>query len=281
MPGWLNKIAGTSPFIVMMLGGAVAAIGFNLLLIPVNLLSSGVSGISMMIGYASGWNIAWIYFILNAPILYWGFRVLGKRFVMLSIVNVLSTTLFLQFIPVHPWSDDRVLAAVFGGVIVGIGSAICLRYGGSTGGIDIMASIISRSRDMPIGLLVIIFNTGIVAGLGLLLQDWNAALYSMLSIYLTGKVIDFVHTPHRKVTAFIVTSRSQELAARLLSLPRGVTILKTRGAFTQEEKELLMTVTTRFELAELRKIIRTVDPRAFVNVVQTVDVIGEFRRPAR
>ncbi len=281
MPGWLNKVAGTSPYVIMILGGAVAAAGFNLLLIPVNLLSSGVSGISMIIGYASGLSIALIYFVLNAPILYWGFLVLGKRFVMLSIVNVLSTTLFLQLIPVHPWADERVLSAVFGGVIVGIGSAACLRYGGSTGGIDIVASIISSSRDLPIGLLVIIFNTAIVAGLGILLQDWNAALYSMLSIYLTGKVIDVVHTPHLKVTAFIVTGHSQEIAARLLSLPRGVTILKTRGAFTQEEKEMLMTVTTRFELAELRKMVRSVDPRAFVNVVQTIDVIGEFRRQSR
>lgn len=281
MPGWLNKMAGTSPYVVMILGGAVAAAGFNLLLIPVNLLSSGVSGISMIIGYASGLNIAWIYFVLNAPILYWGFRVLGKRFVMLSIVNVLSTTLFLQLIPVHPWADERVLSAVFGGVIVGIGSAACLRYGGSTGGIDIVASIISSSREVPIGLLVILFNTAIVAGLGILLQDWNAAMYSMLSIYLTGKVIDFVHTPHRKVTAFIVTGRPQEIASRLLSMPRGVTILKTRGAFTQEEKEMLMTVTTRFELAELRKMVRSIDPRAFVNVVQTIDVIGEFRRQPR
>jgi len=274
-------MAGTSSYMIMILGGAIAAAGFNLLLIPDNLLSSGVSGISMMIGYASGLHIAWIYFVLNAPILYWGFRVLGKRFVILSIVNVLSTTLFLQLVPVYPWSEDRMLSAVFGGVIVGIGSAICLRYGGSTGGIDIVASIISLTRDMPIGLLVILFNTGIVAGLGFLLQDWNAALYSMLSIYLTGKVIDVVHTPHRKVTAFIVTNHTQQLAARLLALPRGVTILKTRGAFTQEERELLMTVTTRFELAELRKMIKDIDPRAFVNVVQTIDVIGEFRRRAR
>ena len=281
MPGRLDNAAGSSRYMVMVLGGAIAAAGFNLLLIPVNLLSSGVSGISMIIGYASGLNIAWIYFVLNAPILYWGFRVLGRRFVILSIVNVLSTTLFLQFIPVHPLSNDRMLSAVFGGVMVGIGSAVSLRYGGSTGGIDIVASIISRLRDMPVGLLVILFNTGIVTGLGLLLRDWNAALYSMLSIYLTGKVIDVVHTPHLKVTAFIVTGHSQELAARLLSLPRGVTIIKTRGAFTQEEKELLMTVTTRFELAELRKIIKNVDPRAFVNVVQTVDVIGEFRRATR
>lgn len=281
MPGWFDKAAGASPYIVMVLGGAITAVGFNLLLIPANLLSGGISGIAMIIGYLSSWNIAWLYFVLNVPILYWGYRMLGQRFILLSIANVLSTSLFLQLIPVRSWIDDPLLAAVFGGAVVGIGTAISLRYGGSTGGIDIVATIISRSRDTAVGLLIIILNTGIAALLGLLNRDWNAALYSMLSIYLTGKVIDIVHTPHRKVTAFIVTNRAQELAARLLSLPRGVTILKTHGAFTSEEKDLLMTVTTRIELAELRKIVRVVDPQAFVNVVQTVDVIGEFRRAAR
>lgn len=281
MPGWFDKAAIASPYMVMVIGGAVTACGFNLLLIPTGLLSGGVSGIAMIIGYLSGWQIAWLYFALNVPILYWGYRVLGTRFILLSIANVLSTSLFLQFIPVQSRIDDPLLAAVFGGAVVGIGTAISLRYGGSTGGVDIVATIISRHHDTAVGLWIIMLNTGIAALLGFLNSDWNAALYSMLSIYLTGKVIDIVHTPHRKVTAFIVTNHAQELAARLLSLPRGVTILKTRGAFTSEEKDLLMTVTTRIELAELRKIVRTVDPLAFVNVVQTVDVIGEFRRSSR
>jgi uncharacterized membrane-anchored protein YitT (DUF2179 family) len=278
MPKVLEKLAGIGPIIMMVLGGAAAACGFNLLLIPVKLLSSGVSGVAMIIGYLSGWSIGWLYFTLNVPILLWGYRILGRRFIILSIVNVLSTTLFLQFIPDQPFTDDRLLAAVFGGVLVGLGSAVCLRSGGSSGGFDIVASIISRYRDIPVGLIVVLLNTGIVAALGFVKQDWNAALYSMLSIYLSGKVIDLVHTPHHKVTAFIVTNRTPELVSRLLTLPRGVTILKTRGAFTSEERDLLMTVTTRFELAELRKLVRGVDPKAFVNVVQTIDVIGEFRR---
>ncbi|TJY41595.1 YitT family protein [Cohnella pontilimi] len=263
---------------MMVLGGAAAAVGFNLLLIPVKLLSSGVSGVAMIIGYLSGLSIGWLYFALNLPILLWGYRVLGRRFIMLSIVNVLATTMFLQLLPERPFTDDRLLAAVFGGVLVGLASAVCLRSGGSTGGLDIVASIISRYRDLPVGLLVVLLNTVIVAALGIVKKDWNAALYSMLSIYLSGKVIDLVHTPHHKVTAFIVTNHTPELVSQLLTLPRGVTILRTRGAFTSEEKDMLMTVTTRFELAELRKMVRGVDPKAFVNVVQTIDVIGEFRR---
>ncbi|WP_276352730.1 YitT family protein [Cohnella caldifontis] len=278
---WKDKLAGVGPYIVMVLGAAAVALGFNLLLVPAKLLSGGLSGISMIFGYVFGWKIAWLYFALNLPILYWGWRVLGKRFIALSVVSFIATSVFLQFVPVLLLTNDRLLASVFGGVLVGIGSAAPLRWGGSSGGVDVVASIVSRWRNAPTGLLIVIFNTAIVAAMGFVTRDWNAALYSMLSIYLSGRIIDIVHTPHRKVTAFIVTKHSQELAARLLAIPRGVTILKTRGAYTSEEHDLLMTVTSLFELAELRRIVRSIDPKAFVNVVQTVDVIGEFRRSSR
>ncbi len=274
----MKRIAIIGPVFLMIISAAAVGSGFQLLLIPEKLLSSGVSGVAMVIGYLSGWNIGWLYFVLNVPILISGYRILGRRFIVLSMVMVLSTAFFLQVIPELHLTDDRLLASVFGGVLVGLGSTVSLRYGGSSGGFDIIASIISRYRDLPIGILTVLLNTIVVAALGFLQNDWNAALYSMLSIYLTGRIIDSVHTPHHKVTAFIVTNSTQELASRLLKIPRGVTILKTRGAFTSEERDMLMTVTTRYELAELRKMIKEVDSKAFVNVVQTVDVIGEFRR---
>jgi len=274
----MKRIAIIGPVFLMIISAAAVGLGFQLLLIPTQLLSSGLSGVAMVIGYLSGWNIGWLYFALNVPILLWGYRVLGKRFIALSIVTVVSTAFFLQIIPVIELTNDRLLASVFGGVLVGLGTTVTLRYGGSSGGFDIIASIISRYRDLPIGIMIVFLNTIVVAALGFLKNDWNAALYSMLSIYLTGKIIDAVHTPHHKVTAFIVTNHTQEIASRLLKLPRGVTIIKTRGAFTSEERDMLMTVTTRFELAALRKMIKEVDSKAFVNVVQTVDVIGEFRK---
>jgi uncharacterized membrane-anchored protein YitT (DUF2179 family) len=274
----MKRIAIIGPVFLMIISAAAVGFGFQLLLIPEKLLSSGVSGVAMVIGYLSEWNIGWLYFALNVPILLWGYRILGKRFIALSIITVLSTAFFLQIIPEIKLTDDRLLAAVFGGALVGLGSSVALRYGGSSGGFDIIASIISRYRDLPIGILTVLLNTFAVVALGYLKNDWNAALYSMLSIYITGRLIDAVHTPHHKVTAFIVTNQTQELASRLLKLPRGVTIVKTRGAFTSEEKDMLMTVTTRYELAELRKMIGEVDSKAFVNVVQTIDVIGEFRR---
>lgn len=279
----VNKWVTQGLFFLLIAGcSAVIAAGFQLLLIPEGLLSGGVSGVAMVVGYIAGWNIGWLYFVLNVPILMWGWHALGRRFVVYSIVCVACTSLFMQVIPTVDMTDEPLLAAVFGGVLVGTGTAVVLRYGGSSGGFDIIASIISRRRDLPVGILIFILNAAVVIALLFYNRDWDAALYSMLSIFVTGKVIDAVHTPHRKVTAFIVTNRTEELAARLLRIPRGATILKTRGAFTSAERDMLMTVTTRYELAELRRMVRDLDPKAFVNVVQTVDVIGEFRkRPDR
>lgn len=274
MNKWLSL---TLNLLVMAAGSAVIACGFQLFLIPLGLLSGGVSGVAMVIGYISGWNIGWLYFALNIPILIWGWQILGRRFIGYSLVSVVCTSLFMQIIPAIHLTEEPLLAAAFGGVLVGTGTAVTLRFGGSSGGFDIVASIISRYRDLPVGILIVGLNAAVVVSLIFYNHNWDAALYSMLSIFVTGRVIDAVHTPHRKVTAFIVTNQTDELVARLLQIPRGVTILKTRGAFTRMEKDMLMTVTTRYELAELRRLIRELDPKAFVNVVETVDVFGEFR----
>ncbi|RUS47728.1 YitT family protein [Cohnella sp. AR92] len=264
--------------VAMIVSSAAIASGFRLLIIPEGLLSGGLSGVAMIIGYITDWNIGILYFVLNIPVLMWGLTDLGRRFILLSVVNVIFTTLFMQIIPLGNLTEEPLLSAVMGGVLVGAGTAVALRYGGSSGGFDIVASIISRKRDLPVGILIFILNTAVVLALGLYNGNWDAAFYSMLSIFVTGKVIDAVHTPHRKVTAFIVSKKSNEIASQLLQWPRGVTVLRTKGAYTSEEKDMLMTVTTRYELAELRKLISDIDPQAFVNVVQTIDVIGEFRK---
>src|SRR5690606_31766652 len=97
-------------------------------------------------------------------------------------------------------------------------------------------------------------------------------------IFTGGKVIDLIHVRHMKVTVFIITAEAEKLLAALRNLPRGVTVIKTRGGYTGKERDMLMTVTTRYELASLRKTIRRTDPKAFVNIVETVGVMGDFRR---
>ncbi|MBW7457633.1 YitT family protein [Paenibacillus sepulcri] len=264
--------------IVMLLSSALIAFGFNQLLIPLKMISGGVSGITMIIGYATGFNISWLYFVLNIPVLIWGWKILGLRFVGWSIFSVVTTTIAIQLIPTEAVVNDLTLGAVFGGVVVGFGSGLSLREGASTGGFDIVATILTRKRDLSIGMLIFVMNGSIIIALGLLTGDWDAALYSLLSIFTTGKVIDLIHIRYVKITAFIITNCAQELRKELLPLQRGITVIRTRGGYTDAERDMLMTVTTRFELPELKRIIQKTDPAAFVNIVETLGIMGDFRR---
>ncbi|GAB2700142.1 YitT family protein [Paenibacillus thermoaerophilus] len=278
LSGVLKYVRHIRDTAIVSLGALAISAGFNLFLIPQQLLSGGVSGIAMIVGYYTGFEIPILYLVLNLPILIWGLVSIGRRFVALSIWSVALTTWLMQLLPVPSGASiDPVLASVFGGVLVGAGTGYSLRFGGSSGGFDILGSILTRRLDFPLGMVIFALNGIVVLALGYL-YGWGLALYSMLSIYITGKIVDMIHIRHIKVTAFIVTSRTKEIAERLLNIPRGVTVISTRGAFSNTERDMLMTVTTRYELADLRRIIREVDPRAFVNIVETVEVLGEFRR---
>ncbi len=263
----------------MTIGALLVAIGFNMFLIPHQLLSGGLSGISMMISYITGGNVAWLYLLLNIPVLVWGWFMLGRRFVIWSIYSVAAATFFLRVVPVIHTADDILLGAVFGGVIVGFGSGLALRYGGSSGGFDVVASIVTKRRDLPVGMIIFLLNAGVIAILIFFTKNWDLALYSLIAIFSAGKVVDLIHVRHIKVTAFIITTKTEELRQKLLSHPRGITIIKTRGAYSSAERDMLMTVRTKFEVADLCKTIITIDPHAFINIVETVGVVGDFRRP--
>ncbi|MET3545481.1 uncharacterized membrane-anchored protein YitT (DUF2179 family) [Paenibacillus favisporus] len=265
-------------YVVVVLGAAFIACGFNLFLVPLHLLSGGVSGLSMLVNYFTPISLSVLYFVFNIPMLVAGWFQLGKRFIVLSILSVVATTWLIAIVPETSLVSDTLLAAVFGGVLVGIGAGISFRAGGSSGGFDIIGSIVTRYRDFPIGNILVAMNGVVILAAGYLQNNWNLALASIVSIFVTGKVVDMIHVSHFKVTVYIITNETDALLQQLLERPRGVTKIKTQGAFSNVEKDMLMTVTTRYELAELKRIIKQTDPKAFVNIVETVGVMGSFRR---
>jgi uncharacterized membrane-anchored protein YitT (DUF2179 family) len=267
-----------SDLLVTITGAALVAAGFNLFLIPHGLLSGGISGIAMITGYLTPLNISMLYLLFNLPVIIWGLMVLGRRFITLSVISVGFTVWFMQLVPERAVTQDTIISAIFGGVVVAMGSGICLRIGGSTGGFDIIGSIVTRKRDFPLGTFLFALNGIVIIALAYVQQEWTAALRSMLCIYITGKVVDSIHIRHIKVTLFIITKNKDALLEKMLKHPRGVTLIRAEGAYSHLESDMLMTVTTRYELADLRKIIKETDPKAFVNIVETVGVLGEFRR---
>lgn len=265
-------------YLAVIFGSAMIACGFNLFLIPHRLLSGGVSGLAMLVGYFTPFNISLLYLLFNVPLLVAGWFQLGRRFIVMSILSVGATTWLMALIPTTTVASDMLLASVFGGVLVGVGAGVSFRVGGSSGGFDILGSIITRYRDFPIGNVLVGMNALVILAAAYFDNNWNLALASMVSIYVSGRVVDLIHISHIKVTVYIVTTRTDELLKQLLVLQRGVTKIKTEGAYSHVERDMLMTVTTRYELAELKRIIKNSDPQAFVNIVETVGVMGSFRK---
>ena len=207
-----------------------------------------------------------------------GWYKVGKGFTIYSIISVIFATIFLELLPVISVSDDIILNAVVGGVIGGVGVGLSLKLGASTGGMDIVAMVLSRLQDKPIGTYFLLLNGVIIVLAGLLYEPENA-LYTMLALYVTTAVIDMIHTRHEKVTAMIITHKADELQKAIhQKMVRGITILPATGAYSREDKNMLYLVITRYELYDLETIINEVDPNAFTNIVQTVGIFGFFRR---
>lgn len=269
---------------IVILGSFLLAISLNFFLIDANVYASGFSGFAQLLSsvfqdfLSVNLSTGMLLFILNVPVLIVGWYKIGKGFTIYSIVSVVFSTIFLEILPVVSLSNDIMLNAVAGGVISGLAVGISLKWGASTGGMDIVAMILSRLQDKPIGMYFLVLNGIIIFVAGILYEPENA-LYTMLALYVTTLVIDALHTRHEKVTVLIVTSHARELQDVIhKQLIRGITIIPAKGAYTQEDKDLLYLVITRYELYDLENIINETDPEAFTNIIQTVGLYGFFRK---
>lgn len=273
-----NTGKGIRDVAVIIFSAFLVACGLRLFLIPHQLLSGGVAGTASIIGYLSNPKyISLFYFGINLPILIWGFIAVGKKYICLSMLSVVFTTWFLTLIPLVKLTQDPILASIFGGVITAAGVGFSLRAGGSSGGFDILGSIITRKRDIPMGTVLFVLDGLVILSLGFF-KSWDSALYAMLCIFVKSRVINLIHIRHIKLTCFIVTKERERMLNRLTLLPHGVTVVNAEGGYSHEGNTMLMTVTTRYELAELRRSILETDPKAFVNVLETVEILGRFRR---
>ncbi|RFU66331.1 YitT family protein [Peribacillus saganii] len=264
--------------LIVIIGSVIVGIAYNLFLIPHKILSSGLSGIAIMLGIITPVNTGILNFLLNLPLLILGVLYLGKRFISYTILSVVVLSVSLYIVPVIPISSEPILSSLFGGVLTGIGIGLIFRVSGSSGGFDIVAMLLTRRKDFPLGALLSSMNAVVVIISGFVFT-WDAALNTLLAIYATGKVIDTIHTKHIKLTLMIVTAKGEEMKAKLLAnLYRGITLLDGEGAYSGERRKILMTVITRYQLNDVRLLINEVDPNAFVNITETTDVIGSFHR---
>lgn len=265
--------------IVLIIAGAMlVVIAYNFFLIPHEILSSGLSGIAIMLGIITPFNTGVLNLLLNLPLLILGIMKLGKRFIAYTILSVVTLSIGLYVVPVIKLSTEPILSSLFGGVLTGVGVGITFRASASSGGLDIIAMLLARKKDFPLGTLLSMMNAVIIMFAGFLFS-WDTALNTLIGIYATGKVVDTIHTKHIKLTLNIVTSKGDEICERLLArLYRGITVMDAKGAYSGEKRMVLMTVITRYQLNDVKQIIHDVDPTAFINITKTVEVVGLFHR---
>ncbi|MTM73409.1 DUF2179 domain-containing protein, partial [Turicibacter sanguinis] len=249
---------------------------------PANLYTGGLTGIAQLIieflsaGLGIELSLGTLVFVFNIPILYLAWRSIGKRFAVLSMVAVVIQSVMLEMVPIGQFSEDILLNAVFGGVLVGAGIGMILKIGGSTGGMDIIFQYISMKYDGSFGKYSFSINAIIILIAGLT-QSWETALYTIICIYITSVVVDRIHTIHQNLTLYIVTTKEEEMIETILKhLYRGITVLEGRGAYTKNNKSVLMLVLSSYELYEVLAIIKSVDEHSFTNVVRSEMIQGNF-----
>ncbi|MGV2938856.1 YitT family protein [Mesobacillus sp. LC4] len=262
----------------IIIGSIIVSFAFNLFLIPHGIMSSGISGLSIILSMLTSINTGIFNFLLNFPLLILGYMKLGRKFIFYTILSVITISIALYAIPVIKLAENPILSSIFGGAIVGLGIGIIFRSSGSSGGFDIIGMLLARRKDFPMGTLLFAMNSIVILLSGFLFS-WDAALNTLVSIFVLGKVIDKVHTHHVKLTLMIITRKGEKVKQHLLgNVYRGVTVIDSVGGYSNEKSNVIITVISRYELTEVKTLIEEIDPDAFVNITETLEVMGLFHK---
>ena len=269
-----TKLAKRIFFIIF--GAILMGVGIEEFLVPNQILDGGIVGISIILSHLTGWRLGVFIFILNIPFFFIGYKQIGKTFALSTVlgITVLSlTTFFLHDFPV--FTEDLLLATVFGGIVLGAGVGIVIRYGGSLDGTEIMAILANRRMPFSVGEIIMFFNIFIFGTAGFVF-GWDRAMYSILAYFIAFKTIDIVMAGlDESKAAWIISEQHQEIGEAILArLGRGVTYLKGEGAYTGDDKKVIFCVITRLEEAKLKSIVEELDESAFLAVGNIAEVRG-------
>ncbi len=270
-------------------GALVQAIALRLFLVPAELASGGISGISQLINHYTGWPIGLMVFIGNIPLFLLGWRMLGgHRFALRTFVSVAAYSIFteallwLPFFPNNGITDDIVLNTLFGAVASGVGYGLVYRGQGTSGGSDILARILNRWKALSMTQGYLMTDTIVILAAGFVF-GWAKALYAIIVLYVSGLVVDTTMEGAGTVRiALIVTTKCREVSDRILQdMERGVTILQGTGGYTGESRPVLYCVVTRSEVQQLKAIVHEADPSAFMVVGAAHEALGEGFQPLK
>lgn len=261
--------------LMLSIGAIIAALALEIFLIPNTILDGGVTGISMIISRLTNVPLSMLVLLCNIPFIYIGYKNLGKGFFMRAVYSMSLFSIMLYLMRgLSPFTDEILLATIFGGVMLGAGVGLVIHFGGCIDGSESVAIVISKKLNLSVGQIVLLFNLMIYTIAGFMF-GFDRAMYSLLTYFITFKIIDFVSEGLEQAkAAFIITEKGTSLSKEIYNrLGRTTTTIKGKGLISGD-KEVLYCVLTRIEVYELRKIVESMDKSAFVTIQDVSDIIG-------
>lgn len=260
-------------------GCALMAISLNAFTVPNKIAPGGVSGLATVIFYMTKIPVGITMLVFNIPLFILGIKILGKGVGVKTLYGTIMISVFIDYIFIIPtFTTDLLLASVFGGIILGIGLGIVFRFGGTTGGTDLAAAIINKYLPgFTIGTILMIIDFFVVLAAGLVFKQPEISLYSLISLFTSIKVMDFIQEGLGYAKAFFIISNESEEISKIVikELDRSVTSLSGQGMYTKEERRVLLCVVNRAQVNRLKELVHAVDPKAFVILTEVREVLGE------
>ncbi len=275
-------------FTCFLLGSLIFAISVSVFTAPNDIAPGGVTGIATVLNYLFDTHIGMMIILINTPLILAGFFIIGWRFSMRSVICLLISSVMIDcidiYLPAFRYTSNPLLAAIAGGVLAGAGLSLIYLRGGSTGGTDVAAKILNKYKPhLKLGTAIMIFDLSVVAGATFVYKDIELALLAVITIFLTGVVIDKVMDGlDVGKLMFIVTNNTKDVGAAIITkMDRGATVLKGEGAYSGAERNILMCAVRRNESFRLKQIVYDIDPSAFIIVGDASQIFGEGFRPIK
>lgn len=261
--------------LLISIGVFFEAVSLESFLVPNKIIDGGVTGISIMMSHLSSLPIGIFLVVINLPFFIVGYKQMGKTFTVTSALAVTALALLTTFSGIPQFTNDLLLAAVFGGIIMGIGVGLVIRNGGSSDGTEILAVLFNEKTPFSVGEVVMFINIFILGSAGFVF-GWNYAMYSLIAYFIAFKMIDITSEGLESSKAvWIISDLHQEIGDALNDrLGRGVTYLNGEGAYTGNDKNVIFTVISRLEEAKVKNIVDSIDKNAFLAISDIHDVKG-------
>lgn len=255
-------------------GALIYTIGLDVFLVPNQVIDGGVVGLALMAAQLTGVSFSVFIVLLNIPFFVLGYKKIGALFTILSLFSVVCLSGWSKFVHYAPVTSDPFLSTIYGGIIIGLGVGLIIRWGGSLDGTEILAIIADKKTPFSVGEIIMFFNLFILGSSGFVFS-WDSAMYSLVAYFIAYKMIDIVTNGLDEMKGLlIVTSYHDDVSRCLTDMGRAVTLLNGEGAYKREKTMVLYCVVSRLEVTKVKEAVRRVDPNSFISIFDINEAHG-------